>query len=117
MAQQRALPRLRRSTLQRENRASITQSHRLADQGNGPPNRRSTSVPPAPARVRGPFAVLPEPHLALDSIAAPATATAFLLVSLSKMPRSIPGPSESCPEAFPIKANDYSDNGRRAGGS
>ena len=29
------------------------------------------------------------PHLALSSIAAPTTATVFLLVSLSKMPRSI----------------------------
>jgi hypothetical protein len=43
-----------------------------------------------PVRVRGPFAAFPETYLALGSIAAPATATAFLLGSLSKMPRSIP---------------------------
>ena len=42
-------------------------------------------------RVRGPFAAFPETYLALGSIAAPTTATAFLLVSLSKMPRSILG--------------------------
>src|ERR1700691_2989793 len=47
-----------------------------------------------------------------SSIAAPATASAFLLVSLSKMPRgrnSAELPEyETRPEAFPIKANDYS---------
>ena len=45
------------------------------------------------------------------SIAAPATATVFLLVSLSKMPRSSNGgeglATRIRPEAFPIKANDY----------
>jgi hypothetical protein len=50
------------------------------------------------------------PNLALGSIAASATATAFRLVSLSKMPRSNFLPSTFCPEAFPIKANDYSGN-------
>jgi hypothetical protein len=49
----------------------------------------------------------PKPSLALSSIAAPITASAFLLVSLSKMPRSNLFPSTFCPEAFPIKANDY----------
>ena len=47
-----------------------------------------------------------------SSIAAPATATVFLLVSLSKMPRGSNGAEvsecEESPEAFPIKANDFS---------
>jgi hypothetical protein len=51
--------------------------------------------------------VFPTPNLALSSIAAPTTATAFLLVSLSKMPRSNPGTLSIRPEAFPIKANDF----------
>jgi hypothetical protein len=52
------------------------------------------------------------PVRANSSIAAPATATAFLLVSLSKIPRGSNGaerfPATTRPEAFPIKANDFS---------
>ena len=100
MAQQCALPRLRRSTLERENRASITEFHPLADQQNGPPTGAQLPYYPVPVRVSGPFAALPEPHLALGSIAAPATATVFLLVSLSKTPRSFRGTLKVMPRGI-----------------
>jgi hypothetical protein len=63
------------------------------------------SIPHSPPRS-------PRPSLALSSIAAPTTASAFLQASLSKMPRSnFLAPSAPCPEAFPIKANDYTESG------
>jgi hypothetical protein len=55
------------------------------------------------------FAAFHRANLALSSIAAPTTATVFLQVSLSKMPRSIRRSLSILPEAFPIKANDYRD--------
>ncbi len=61
----------------------------LRDRETGPSASDHLSDRPLPVRVRGPLAAFPETYLALGSIAAPTTATAFLLVSLSKMPRSI----------------------------
>ena len=52
---------------------------------------------------------LPMPTLARNSIAAPTTASAFLQASLSKMPRSNLSLPSTLPQAFPIKANDFSD--------
>ncbi len=53
------------------------------------------------------FATFHVQNLARSSIAAPTTASAFLQVSLSKMPRSILRSLSILPEAFPIKANDF----------
>ncbi len=65
------------------------------------------SRPPLPASLLQSFG----PIRAISSIAAPVTANAFLLVSLSKMPRGSRGAQGSAastfPVAFPIKANDY----------
>ena len=79
----------------------------LADRETAPSAGDHLSEHPHPVRLSGPSAAFPKPYLALGFIAAPTTATAFLLVSLSKMPRSMLSTLESCPEAFPIKANDY----------
>jgi hypothetical protein len=107
IAERRIPPRLRRSAAFGENGDSTTNFHPLADRENDPSNGDQLPWHHLPARVSCLFAAFPRPHLAVGSIAAPTTATMLLLVSLSKMPQSIPAPSESCPEAFPIKANDY----------
>jgi hypothetical protein len=72
--------------------------------------RTSWLIQPGPPNL---FAVSMRAKSATSSIAAPTTATAFLLVSLSKMPRGAAMrtggvAATTRPEAFPIKANDFS---------
>ena len=74
---------------QRENRDSIPDFPPLANRETGPLATDQLSEHPHPVSLSGPSAAFPTPYLALGSIAAPTTATAFLLVSLSKMPRSM----------------------------
>jgi hypothetical protein len=50
------------------------------------------------------------PSLTRNSIAAPTTTSAFLQASLiENASEQFVAPSAPCPEAFPIKANDFSD--------